>query len=264
MTDGSPAIELSRCELHEITGYAVACARPALAIFERERPDDRRPRAAIDAAQAFADGAERTRVLRDNAWAAHRAAQETRDAGQAAASDAARGRQRVRRGVPPSLGEGHAGQAHPRVGGPCRAGVRAVRRGRSRRRGRAHRAGTGSRASHRGGRLAALSTRPGRWRAGRGADPSVGRVTALIPRAVPVDGARGQPAWARGVRRPEVLRAGTAPGRRRVGSFGVLPTPPAGAERAVMAETGKRPVPFLGERAGPRWTWGEVSRRSLR
>jgi len=82
--------ELSRPELREIAGYAAACARPALAIFERERPDDRRARAAVDAAQAFADGAERTKALRDCAWAAHRAAQEARDAGQAAASDAAR------------------------------------------------------------------------------------------------------------------------------------------------------------------------------
>jgi hypothetical protein len=83
-------IELSRSELREVAGYAVACARPTLEIFERECPDDRRPRAAIDAAQAFADGAERTKALRDRAWAAHRAAQEARDAGQAAASDAAR------------------------------------------------------------------------------------------------------------------------------------------------------------------------------
>jgi hypothetical protein len=83
-------MELSQSELREITGYAVACARPALAIFERDRPDDRRPRAAIEAAQAFADGGRRARVLRDTAWAAHRAAHETRDAGRAAASDAAR------------------------------------------------------------------------------------------------------------------------------------------------------------------------------
>ncbi|WP_433476655.1 putative immunity protein [Spirillospora sp. CA-142024] len=90
MADDSATIELSRSELREVTGYAVACARPALVIFERERPDDHRPRAAIDAAQAFVDGAERTKALRDSAWAAHRAAQETRDAGLAAASDAAR------------------------------------------------------------------------------------------------------------------------------------------------------------------------------
>ena len=90
MADESTTIEVSRSELREVAGYAVACARPALAIFERARPDDRRPRAAIDAAQAFAAGGERTKALRDSAWAAQRAAQETRDAGEAAASDAAR------------------------------------------------------------------------------------------------------------------------------------------------------------------------------
>lgn len=90
MVDDFTTIELSRSELREVAGYAVACARPALAIFERERPDDRRPRVAIDAAQALADGAERSKALRDSAWAAQRAAQEARDAGQAAASDAAR------------------------------------------------------------------------------------------------------------------------------------------------------------------------------
>jgi hypothetical protein len=90
MADDSTTVELSRSELREVAGYAVACARPALTIFERERPDDRRPRAALDAAQAFADGGERTKALRDSAWAAQRAAQEARDAGQAAASDAAR------------------------------------------------------------------------------------------------------------------------------------------------------------------------------
>ncbi|MEU2037731.1 putative immunity protein [Nocardia niwae] len=83
-------IELSMAELREITGYAVACAEPALAVFEKERPDDRRPRAAIDAARAFANGAERTKAIRDTAWAAHRAYQEARDTGRAAAGEAAR------------------------------------------------------------------------------------------------------------------------------------------------------------------------------
>jgi hypothetical protein len=90
MADDFTTIDLSRAELREVAGYAVACARSALAIFERERAGDRRPRTAIDAAQAFADGGERTKALRDSAWAAHRAAQQARDAGQAAASDAAR------------------------------------------------------------------------------------------------------------------------------------------------------------------------------
>jgi hypothetical protein len=90
MADGSESIELSRSELRAVAGYAVACARPALAVFARERPGDRRPRTAIDAAQAFADGGERTKALRDGAWAAQRAAHEARDAGRSAASDAAR------------------------------------------------------------------------------------------------------------------------------------------------------------------------------
>jgi hypothetical protein len=90
VADESLTIELSMAELRGVAGYAAECARPALAIFERARPDDRRPRAAIDAAQAFADGAKRTKAIRDSAWAANRAYQETRDAGQAAASDAAR------------------------------------------------------------------------------------------------------------------------------------------------------------------------------
>jgi hypothetical protein len=90
MGDDAAAIELNRAELREVAAYAAACARPALAIFERERPGDRRPRAAIDAAHAFADGGRRTKALRDSAWAAHRAAQEARDAERAAASDAAR------------------------------------------------------------------------------------------------------------------------------------------------------------------------------
>jgi hypothetical protein len=80
MAGDSTTIELSPSELREAAGYAASCARPALAIFEHQRPDDRRPRAAIDAAQAFADGGERTKVLRDSAWEAHRAAQEARDA----------------------------------------------------------------------------------------------------------------------------------------------------------------------------------------
>jgi hypothetical protein len=47
MPDDFTTVELSRSELREVAGYAVACARPALAIFEREHPDDQRARAAI-------------------------------------------------------------------------------------------------------------------------------------------------------------------------------------------------------------------------
>lgn len=90
MADDFPTIELSLSELRMVAGYAAACARPALPIFEAACPGDRRPRAAIEAAQAFADGAARTRRIRDAAWAALRAAHEARDGGDRAASDAAR------------------------------------------------------------------------------------------------------------------------------------------------------------------------------
>ncbi|RQO54552.1 exonuclease SbcC [Variovorax sp. KBW07] len=90
MIDAPTPIELSRAELRAVAAYASTCARLVLAIFEREHPGDLRPRAAIDAAQAFADGAKRTKSIRDCAWAAQRAAQDARDAGQAAASEAAR------------------------------------------------------------------------------------------------------------------------------------------------------------------------------
>ncbi len=83
-------IELGTDELRAVAAYAVTCAEPALALFERHRPGDRRPREAVDAARVFAEGAPRTKAIRDAAWAAQRAYQEARDAGQAAASEAAR------------------------------------------------------------------------------------------------------------------------------------------------------------------------------
>ncbi len=88
--DQNPRIDLSPAELRRVAGFAAMCARPAVDIFERARPDDRRPRAAVDAGQAFADGAARTKAIRDCAWAAHRAAREAHAAGEAAASNAAR------------------------------------------------------------------------------------------------------------------------------------------------------------------------------
>ncbi len=90
MCDESTKIMLSLSELREVARFAAACARSALVIFERERPEDLRPRAAIEAAQAFAEGARRTRGLRDCAWAAQRAARDAIEAGQPAASEAAR------------------------------------------------------------------------------------------------------------------------------------------------------------------------------
>ncbi|MFF8402202.1 putative immunity protein [Streptomyces sp. NPDC015684] len=69
-------IALSTEELQEITGFAAECARRVLPIFERSLPDDTRPRDAVEAAQAFADGGRRTQALRTCAWAAYKAAGE--------------------------------------------------------------------------------------------------------------------------------------------------------------------------------------------
>lgn len=80
-------IELSQAELRDVAGYAAACARTALNLFEDEHPQDLRPREAIETAEAFAVGGKRVAALRTAAWAAHRAA---REAGSPQAQDAAR------------------------------------------------------------------------------------------------------------------------------------------------------------------------------
>ena len=90
MADEDLNIELSMAELREVAGYAAACAEPALAIFERHRPDDPRPRAALDEARRFAAGGRRTKALRVTALAAHRAARAAQEMGQQAAAHAAR------------------------------------------------------------------------------------------------------------------------------------------------------------------------------
>jgi hypothetical protein len=90
VADESLTIELSMAELREITGYAVACAEPALTIFERDRADDPRARAALDEARRFAAGGNRTKALRVTAVAAHRAARTAQEMGCEPAADAAR------------------------------------------------------------------------------------------------------------------------------------------------------------------------------
>lgn len=82
-------IVLSKQDLREVTAFAAACAEAVLDVFEADRPDDRRPRAAIDAAWAFARGGERGKVLRDTAWAALKAANDTDAPGPREAARAA-------------------------------------------------------------------------------------------------------------------------------------------------------------------------------
>lgn len=80
-------IVLSMQDLREVTKYAAESAQEVLAIFERTRSADSRPRDAIDAAWTFARGGKRGKTLRDTAWAARKAAL---DADTAAAGAAAR------------------------------------------------------------------------------------------------------------------------------------------------------------------------------
>ncbi|MGW9212371.1 putative immunity protein [Embleya sp. NPDC055664] len=79
--------ELTMDELRVVTRYAAESARDVLHVFEQGVPGDPRPRAALDAAWEFVDGARRTRLQRVTSLDAHRAA---KDAGIEAARLAAR------------------------------------------------------------------------------------------------------------------------------------------------------------------------------
>ena len=81
---------LSMKDLREVTAFAEACAREALEIFEAERPDDARPRDAIDTAREFARGGKRGKALRDAAWAALKAAKDAEADANAAQAEVAR------------------------------------------------------------------------------------------------------------------------------------------------------------------------------
>lgn len=87
---GNTQIDLTLDDLRAVAGYAALCASSVLPIFEQLRPTDMRPHNAIEATQLFAGGAKRTKLLRDNAWAALRAASEAARFGEIAASEAAR------------------------------------------------------------------------------------------------------------------------------------------------------------------------------
>ncbi|MEB3959596.1 hypothetical protein OKJ48_04925, partial [Streptomyces kunmingensis] len=81
MPNDADSIELGEHELREIAGYAAQCARRVLPLYERGLPvgapatsdaagvPDARPRAAVEAAEAFAAGGRRTSALRQAAWA---------------------------------------------------------------------------------------------------------------------------------------------------------------------------------------------------
>ncbi|MEU9205711.1 putative immunity protein [Streptomyces sp. NPDC048332] len=66
--------DLTMDELRVVARYVARHAADVLPVFEQAVPDDPRPRAAIDAARAFANGADRTRLQRVTSMDAHRAA----------------------------------------------------------------------------------------------------------------------------------------------------------------------------------------------
>jgi len=60
-------------ELRAVTGFVLHSADELLGVFEAAHPGDDRPRAAVEAARAFVDGAPRSRRQRVTSLAAHRA-----------------------------------------------------------------------------------------------------------------------------------------------------------------------------------------------
>lgn len=74
MTTPSGDFDLTLDELRVVTRYVAESAESVLPTFEAACPDDRRPRAAIEAAWEFVDGAPRSKVQRITSLDAHRAA----------------------------------------------------------------------------------------------------------------------------------------------------------------------------------------------
>lgn len=77
MTTVPGDFELTMDELRAVARYVVESAQDVLPVFERAHPDDPRPRAAIDAAWEFVNGAKRTKLQRVASLDAHRAARES-------------------------------------------------------------------------------------------------------------------------------------------------------------------------------------------
>lgn len=75
---------------HAIALWAASCAERALSIFEAQRSDDDRPRAAIAAVRAWERGELPMTACRTAAFAAHAAARDANDARMPAAVAAAR------------------------------------------------------------------------------------------------------------------------------------------------------------------------------
>jgi len=68
--------ELTMDELRVVARYVAESAQEVLLVFEDANPSDPRPRAAVDAAWEFVNGARRTKLQRITSRDAHRAAKE--------------------------------------------------------------------------------------------------------------------------------------------------------------------------------------------
>jgi hypothetical protein len=73
---GSGDFELRLDEIRIVARYAVEAAQEVLPLFEQSDPNDERPRAAVDAAWTFVEGANRTKLQRVTALDAHRSAKD--------------------------------------------------------------------------------------------------------------------------------------------------------------------------------------------
>ncbi|MGB3376049.1 MAG: putative immunity protein, partial [Microbacterium sp.] len=69
-------LQLSETDRRELVEWTIACAERMLPLFLAERPDDERPREALDAAQAFMRGEMDIDAVREKAFACHAAARE--------------------------------------------------------------------------------------------------------------------------------------------------------------------------------------------
>lgn len=72
-------IVLTLEDLRSVAQYAARCGRESLVLFERNHPDDPRPRSALEAAEILALGGRRSNLQRTAAFAAHRAAKSAGD-----------------------------------------------------------------------------------------------------------------------------------------------------------------------------------------
>ncbi|GAA5146685.1 hypothetical protein GCM10025768_05620 [Microbacterium pseudoresistens] len=79
-------LTLSEADRRELVAWTVACAQRLLPLFVAQRPDDRRPQEALDAAWSFLRGEMGIDAVRERAFACHAAAREVDDPAAEAAA----------------------------------------------------------------------------------------------------------------------------------------------------------------------------------